>query len=846
MKRLYTLFLFSLFFSTLVSQTIPKKTPPTWVNSISPQIDDDFSANGAYDYLLLDFQDNISRQEQYAHYAVKVLNSEGIQEFSDISVSFDPSFQELIFHQIRITRNREKIDKLESSKINVFQRESNLQRALYDGSLTAVINLTDIRKGDVIEYAYTIKGFNPINKGHYSALLYQQYTAAVSKIYHRVITKKDRPLQYKLLDGAVAPKISQSDGLLDYNWEIEGTDYYQYDINVPYWLNLQKRVSVSTFKNWNDVVKLTLPLYDKKIGALKLPEELSKKQFKKEDKILKLIRFVQDDVRYLGFESGIGAYQPNHPKKVLNQRYGDCKDKSLLLVSLLRKENVAAFPFLVNTESRNALKELLPSHNLFNHCIVKFNHNGKSYFVDPTMTGQGGNLDNLSIPKYGFGLVIKSGNNDLTALPEYRVIPKLKVEETITTDSIGGSAVFLIKSTYSGSKADQMRDYFNSNSLEAINKEFVNYYSSLYPSIEASQPIRFSDNTRNGVNEFIIEEYYAINRFWQKDETTGLFKCETEPMVLESMLEYSKSPKRNTSYYLGEPYEFEQKTTVALPQYWNITSGDFEIEKNSFKYQKEIRNIGKTIEINHSYTLKTNQIPPEEVSDFLENHEKINNQISYQLTHPGGEATQVEATDSGLNWVSIIIALIVIGLGVFFSKKIYERYDPAPLSDSSYTQTQIGGWLVLPGIGLVLTPLVVIFQLAQNGYFDNAIWSVFHQAGYENATALTISVGFELVYNLCLLVFTVLLVILYFKKRTSLPKLIIIFYTLNVIMPLLELVLVFPLFPDGILGESDRSETYGQITRSFIGAAIWIPYFMVSERVKDTFKHTYTFDKTTA
>ena len=89
--------------------------------------------------------------------------------------------------------------------------------------------------------------------------------------------------------------------------------------------------------------------------------------------------------------------------------------------------------------------------------------------------------------------------------------------------------------------------------------------------------------------------------------------------------------------------------------------------------------------------------------------------------------------------------------------------------------------------------------------------------------------------NIALLVFAALLIILYFKKRTSLPKLIVIMYASSFVIPILDLVLYNALFPKDLLDAADDQETYTQIFRGFISAAIWIPYFLVSERVKNTF-----------
>lgn len=822
------------FVSFTYSQDVLKRQPSDWIDPVDVPNEEIDVDSGAYDYLLIDFQDNIPLEESYAHYAIKLKNSEGIQEFSDISASFDPSYQKLTFHKIAVLRDGKRIDKLEESTINTFQRESNLERSLYDGSITAVINLTDIRKGDIIEYAYTIQGFNPINKGNYSSVVYQQYTSPVTKIYNRVVAGKNKPVYYKLLNNALPPTKKESTAGTEYIWDVDGSDYFQYDVNVPYWLNLQKRVSLTTFKDWSSLTNLMEPLYQPTNQPLDVPHIPLKNAKKNEETIIELIRFVQDDVRYLGFESGIGAYKPHNPKKVLQQRYGDCKDKSMLLVNLLQNLGVSSYPFLVNTDSKDALDDLLPGLNLFNHCIVYFEHDGQSYYVDPTMANQGGSLKNYTMPKYGKGLLLKPNSNSLVQIPEYNTIPTIKVEETITTDSIGGNAIFLVKSTYTGSRANYMRDYFLSNTQESINTEFVNYYSSLYPSIESTQAIQFTDEERNGENKVVIEEYYNISPFWTKDEDTGLFICETLPLVLQGMLEYTNSPQRTMPYYLGEPFNFEQETTLSLPESWNASESDFESENESYSYSNEIRTFGKTIRVKHAYSLKQNQIASSQVANFLLDHEKINNQIGYQLSHPGYGAAEA---GSGVSWISIVLALIVIALCSFGAKKIYEEYNPKPKNENS--DMSLGGWLILPGIGLVLSPFIIIFQLFSQNYFDDGIWSIFQQAGYENAFALNLILMFEITVNIALLLFTALLIILYFQRRSSLPFLILFFYGANVILPILDLVLYNAIAPPELLDASGDQETYTQITRSFIGAAIWIPYFLVSERVKNTFTKVY-------
>ena len=103
-----------------------------------------------------------------------------------------PSYQTLTFHSVRILRENKVIDQLNLSKFKTIQQESELSRHIYDGSLSSVLFLEDVRKGDVIEYSYTITGFNPIFQGKYSATYDVDFEVPVGSFYYKLIVPNGR------------------------------------------------------------------------------------------------------------------------------------------------------------------------------------------------------------------------------------------------------------------------------------------------------------------------------------------------------------------------------------------------------------------------------------------------------------------------------------------------------------------------------------------------------------------------------------------------------------------------------------------------------------------------------
>ncbi len=101
-----------------------------------------------------------------------------------------------------------------------------------------------------------------------------------------------------------------------------------------------------------------------------------------EEKARRLYKLVVGQTRYVGIELGIHGWKPYPVTEVWRRRYGDCKDKSSLLVSLLHEVGVPAELGLVRTADRGQLEPHPASMWAFNHAITYLP--GLDHYVDPT------------------------------------------------------------------------------------------------------------------------------------------------------------------------------------------------------------------------------------------------------------------------------------------------------------------------------------------------------------------------------------------------------------------------------------------------------------------------------
>ena len=826
MKRI--LLLTSILFCVIISihaQTITVAELPRWVKTNDLDINKkrEIEIGEGYRYLLVDEQKNLLKKEVFVRYAMQVLTPEGIQANSDVQIDYDPSYQKLEVHELTIYRDGRAINKLIPSDFKFLQKESSSDRHIYDGAISALIHLTDVQKNDIIDYSYTLKGFNPVYGGQYSGFLYHKFYSKVELFNYRVLVAQGQALQIHANEHSYQPVKSQFNGMDSYEWQHSGMEPLSFDTNVPYWSAMYPLTSYSTFKDWKSVVDWALPLYNysqQDVKAIKnqLPEIKDNIA-----RITNIIRYVQDEIRYLGLESGMSGYLPNAPLKVFNQKFGDCKDKSLLLVALLRNEGLEAYPMLVNTQWKDNIAAFSANAVSFDHCVVTYTWDGKEYFVDPTISGQGGNLTKVYFPDYKKGLVLKPGNTELLTIPTENRASQ-KVDELFTVTDLLGNATLEIKTEYRGRRADEVRAEFMNSTADEISKTYLNFYSGLYPGIQSAATIEFLDSDRNISNVVTTIERYTIEDFWEKSEEDGLY-AEVYPLEMNSRLNFPQSPSREMDYYVGQTESFLINTKLVMPSYWPVEDYKNRIESAALTYENEVSGEGNIIQISHRLEILKSSIPGSEVAGLLDVKSQIKKELTFFLTHTPNSG-------SSPSFLAILMGAVLLVAFFYLGYKLYLNYNPEAGGISKHEG--IGGWLVFPAISLVTMPLLILYNLLDGGYFLKITWQ--NANNYSNG--LLVFVGITFVFLLGLFAFSIITAIFFFRLRTGAPQLFMILLAVNVASLILEAYIFAQFFNELEVGSSPRD-----IARGVIGLFIWLPYFIKSRRVKSTFTKKYESNK---
>ena len=146
----------------------------------------------------------------------------------------------------------------------------------------------------------------------------------------------------------------------------------------------------STFKTWDDFRKW----YAEAVRGFTEPDdevrrvaaELTKGKKTRDEKLRALFEFVADDIRYVNYVSG-EWWLPNRPQQLLARREGDCDDKAMLLITLLRAVGIEAQEVMVQTRMTGQPSVLLSKNAavpMFDHGIAFLPGPNGGQYLDAT------------------------------------------------------------------------------------------------------------------------------------------------------------------------------------------------------------------------------------------------------------------------------------------------------------------------------------------------------------------------------------------------------------------------------------------------------------------------------
>jgi hypothetical protein len=560
------------------------------------------SQNG-FRYLVSDEQERFvdGAPHVFVHHAYLVDKPSDVQDGSELEARVYPEFEKLALHFVQIHRRGKTIDALKTSEIRVINAENDRERFMYDDGKDVVVVLKDVRRGDIIEWAYSISGQNPALGERILFAPRLARNSAVKSLQVRLLVPRASHVQYRLHGNAVAPTVTPVENLVEYLWKQNNVIAVEDEGDTPRWYQPEPWVEFSDYSSWADVAAWALPQYTE---PKTLPAELEAliSEWRRLDsdshRLLSVLRFVQEELRYLGMEIGPHSLKPHSPVQTFEQRFGDCKDKTLLFVTILHRLGIDAVPALVASETGRLLPERLPSPYAFDHVIARVRLDANVYWFDPTVASERGDLRARKYADFWYALPIAPDTKGLESVRrEPLEQPLSEIEERYDLGSLDGTAILTVNTSYRGVRADEFRSQYEQRSLRELKRDYINYFAKRFDEVTfLDEPTVVDDEVNNVVK---TKESYRIAGLFRENE--ALFT----PWSFDEILRLPDVVQRRSPLSVRFPFLGKHRVVLSYETEPKITLPDFDERDPSIRFsvQSELKRTAHQASI--TYTLES-------------------------------------------------------------------------------------------------------------------------------------------------------------------------------------------------------------------------------------------------
>lgn len=252
----------------------------------------------------------------------------------------------------------------------------------------------------------------------------------------------------------------------------------------------------STSSSWAENAEAYAPLVDRQIANAPVADLLvdGKNGASRVERIAPLLAKLQSEIRYTGVEFGDAAIAPARPGVTLKRKYGDCKDKALLFVSMLRAAGIPAHLALLNAGFSEDINPDFPGLDLFNHAIVfvpAASPSEPELWIDTTAAYL--RLGFLPSADQGrLALIVERGTTRLKRIPESPSAASKTVETREFFFPDTGPARVVEVSNSLGTAEEWYRTNFGSGDTQEMRNDLRSYLQDEYVSDEHGIKIEHS------------------------------------------------------------------------------------------------------------------------------------------------------------------------------------------------------------------------------------------------------------------------------------------------------------------------------------------------------------------
>lgn len=420
-----------------------------------------------------------------------------------------------------------------------------------------------------VEYNYTIKFKGSLYLPGYS---FQSSWQSVQQGVFEMEAPADIGIRYKLLNANYQPVVSHNNSKDYYRWEIKNLPAFKPEKYCGSEYNYLPRLMVAPNKfqmdeykgdmsTWKGFGEWNKKLYDETSrlaeGKKLFYREMVKNANTDKEKAAILYNYMQQNMRYVSIQLGIGGWRPFPASFVDEKKYGDCKALSNYLKSVLDAVGVKANMVIINAGFRpRIVYEDFPA-NYFNHVILCIPQPKDTVWLECTSrTLPFGYLSPFTENRKAV-MVTENGGVLVNTPVSRHTDNKISFYTSITLDKDAFADV-TVKQITTGEERDNMIASVQEMKEDEKRKYFIKHF-------DWKQPDEILVTTASGrPDPFVMEAKMSYEKVYSFKAGSKYFLSNRLYQLLDE--DIPDNPVRRYNYHFDYPYVINDTTVYQLPE----------------------------------------------------------------------------------------------------------------------------------------------------------------------------------------------------------------------------------------------------------------------------------------
>lgn len=555
-----------------------------------------------------------------ARWIIKILNQEGVGEFGELTYDFDPLYQQACVNHL-IVYDGKGTKVTEGNVDNFYMVDQKRDVASQDKEIHMPV--PGLASGYTIDFMVTVKSYS-----------------ADRFVFDRQYMTSRLPVleKYYAVSGTVSDLVYTSKGMDDVQakedaliFRKRSPDVIHVEEYLPPLDEFLPYVHVASRTTWKDEVnryhQQLAEFYQVDAEIAGLAKSLTESCTSSLDRIQTLSRHVRSNLHYKAISFGPRARIPNPAVKTLQQKYGDCKDLSILLYGMLKAVGVKSYPVLVHSSER--IDTGIPTLDQFDHMIIAADGGDSPQYIDCTQKYQSEHYFPIWLGGK-WALPIFENNDQLYRLPESTGTGVLRIERETNLDEQLRLTVSETV-TLDGYVRDLMRDQLASfKKAEWVDKisAFLGKASGDFSMVDFN--VSGFESPEDGLTmkiKFLLDKEFMT--------TSGNMVGKIPAFWEKNYISISKLNRRRNPFWNAYPLEVQTDVIVHLPENYELKNPDIlarkRVDDKYILWEYEGRVEGDQIRLRASFQIPRAGGAPDEYEPYRQKLEEGVQALSEKL-----------------------------------------------------------------------------------------------------------------------------------------------------------------------------------------------------------------------